>query len=339
MSDLSPELSIIVVSHNTRDMTLACLDSIRAGAPRTRYETIVFDNASSDGSAKAIAAHGDVTHAIASPVNLGFAAANNRAAELARGEYLLLLNPDTVVLPGAISELVEFAHRVPEAQLWGGRTIFADGRLNATNCFRRLSLWSLACRASGLAAIFPQSGLFNPEPYGGWDRSDERPVDIITGCFLLIRRDFWKQLGGFDPTFFMYGEEGHLCLEARKRGARPRVTPRATIIHHGGASEVTRASKIVKVLAAKATLIRRHFPDWLVPLGLLLNALWPLSRMTAFTALQRLTGLARHAQAAEQWRSVWRCRRDWWRGYEAGAPQPRPNHVAAGAPGERHANV
>ena len=330
MSELRPELSILVVSYNTAAMTLACLSSIKSGAPRTSYETIVVDNASTDGSADAIAEHGDVTHFIPSAVNLGFAAANNLAAQQARGDYILLLNPDTVVLDGAISSLVDFAKRTPEARLWGGRTLFADGTVNATNCFRRLTLWNLFCRATGLAGVFPKSSLFNSEPYGGWDRGSERQVDIVTGCFLLIPAGLWRKIGGFDPAFFMYGEEGHLSLMAHRHGARPRVTPLATIIHHGGASETTRAEKTVKVLKAKATLIRRHFSRPLVPVALALNAAWPLSRMLAFSLASRIRGNSRHADRAKAWAAVWARREEWRHGYDAPAATGGVPHPAGG---------
>jgi GT2 family glycosyltransferase len=335
MSKLRPELSIIVVSFNTRAMTLDCLDSIRAGAPRTSYETIVIDNASTDGSAEAVAAHSDLTHLLPIPVNLGFAAANNKAAELARGDYILLLNPDTIVLDGAISALMDFAKRTPEARLWGGRTLFADGSVNATNCFRRLTIWNLLCRAIGLAGMFPESPLFNSEPYGGWDRSTERQVDIVTGCFLLIPTNLWRKIGGFDQAFFMYGEEGHLSLTAAQYGARPRVTPTATIIHHGGASEPTRAEKTVKVLKAKATLIRRHFSSPLVPLALALNAAWPLSRTVAYSIVSRLPGRSGLARKARAWRSVWTRRGEWYWGYDV----PSRNQAVGLLAGGQHAGT
>lgn len=333
MSELRPELSILVVSYNTREMTRACLSSIKQGAPRTSYETIVVDNASSDGSAAAIAEHRDVTHFIPSPKNLGFAAANNLAAEHARGDYILLLNPDTLVLEGAISNLVDFAKRTPEARLWGGRTIFADGSLNPTNCFRRLTLWNLFCRTSGLTGIFPRSELFNPEYYGDWDRSTEREVDVVTGCFLLIPTTLWRKIGGFDPAYFMYGEEAHLSLVAREHGARPRVTPTATIIHYGGASETKQTDKIVRLLKAKATLIRRHFAKPLVPIALALNALWPLSRAIAFRAANCLLRRPALGEKAETWAAVWAHRAEWSGGYNLPVISPVP----ALAPGGQHA--
>src|SRR5690606_35725860 len=115
------------------------------------------------------------------------------------------------------------------------------------------------CVATGLSSLFRGSSLFNPEGYGGWKRDTVREVDIVSGCFFLIRRELWERLGGFDPAFFMYGEEADLCLRARKLGARPMVTPEATIVHYGGASERVRADKMVRLLQAKALLIRRHW--------------------------------------------------------------------------------
>ena len=110
-----------------------------------------------------------------------------------------------------------------------------------------MSLWNLFCRAVGLTGLFPQSRLFNAEAYGGWKRDTEREVDIVTGCFFLIEHRFWDTLGGFDPLFFMYGEEADLCLRARPLGARPRITPDARIVHYGGASERVRAEQIIRV--------------------------------------------------------------------------------------------
>src|SRR5690606_28786133 len=137
--------------------------------------------------------------------NHGFAKGNNIAAARARGEYLLLLNPDTVVRDGAIDRLMAFAEREPRARIWGGRTLFADGSLNTSSCWRRMSLWNIFCRTAGLTGVFPRSALFNSEAYGGWDRGTERQVDIVSGCFFLIARADWKRLGGFDPVFAMYG--------------------------------------------------------------------------------------------------------------------------------------
>ncbi len=309
------DVSIVVVSYNTRDLTLACLDSIATETRNSQFEVHVVDNASTDGSPEALREHAFGDGLIASAHNLGFARANNLAVKAARGEFILLLNPDTVVIDGAIDRLVAFARANPAAGIWGGRTLFADGSLNPSSCWGRMTPWNLFCRAVGLTGIGPNSRLFNGEAYGGWQRDSVARVDIVSGCFLLIRRSLWEALGGFDPAFFMYGEEADLCLRAAKIGAAPMITPEAAIIHLGGASERTRTAKMLKLLAAKSMLIRRHWHPMLRPLGLLLMAAWPLSRWWAEAAISCLRPTAARLEAAATWRSIWAQRRTWLAGY------------------------
>ena len=178
-----------------------------------------------------------------------------------------------------------------------------------------MTLWNTFCRVAGLTALFPNSALLNPERYGGWQRDSEREVDIVQGSFLLIRRATWETLGGFDPGFFMYGEEADLCLRARALGARPRMTPSATIIHHGAASEPVRADKMVRLLAGKVGLIERHFPRWQRPLGRALFGLYPLTRLIATRVLGALTGSAAAKAQAAIWSDIWARRRTWRAGY------------------------
>lgn len=293
-------------------MTVECIRSLFAQTAVELIEVAALDNCSVDGSADAIATAFPQVELIRSGENLGFAGGNNVAAKDARSEFLLLLNPDTVVKDHAIERLIEFARVHPESGIWGGRTMFADGRLNPASCWRRQSLWSVLCFATGLSSVFRDSALFNSEAYGGWRRDSVREVDIVSGCFLLIKRDLWEKLGGFDPEFFMYGEEADLCLRARKLGARPIVTPDATIVHYGGASERVRADKMVRLLKAKTLLIRRHWPRWQVPLGVWLLSMWPLSRKVAWSVLSLLKR-PNAAEAAESWSTIWR-RRSEWRG-------------------------
>lgn len=280
------------------------------------HEVIVVDNASSDGSATAIAAASPRPTLIAEPTNRGFAAAHRIAVPRARGAWLLLLNPDTEVPSGAIDRLLAFARTTPEAGIWGGRTLFADGTLNPASCWGRMTLWSLLCQAAGLTALCRGSPLFNPEGYGGWARDSGREVDIVSGCFLMIRREMWERLGGFDPAFEMYGEEADLCLRARALGARPRVTPEATILHHGGASEPVRADKMVRLMRAKTALLRRHFSPLARPLGLALLRLWPLSRRVVWAGIASVTGQAPHRDSAAAWAALWARRTEWWEGYD-----------------------
>jgi len=320
-TDAGPVVSILVISYNTRDMTLDCLRSVVAETT-VPHELVVLDNASPDGSAAAIAmafpADTPGFRLIASPENLGFARGNNVAAREAKGDYILLLNPDTLVLDHAIDRLVAFAEARPEAGIWGGRTLNGDGTLNPGSVFGRVTLWSLFCRSSGLALIFRGSAFFNPEEMGAWDRGDERAVDVVQGSFFLIRRDLWERLGGFDATFVMYGEEQDLCLRARAAGARPRMTPEATIVHFHGASS-RRAAREIMTLKARATMIRRHFPAWQRPLGLFLLGAWPWSRMVSGDLVARLSGRAHFAEAGRMWGDVWRARGEWREGYPPAA--------------------
>lgn len=314
MTDIVPKISIIVVSFNTCQMTLACLRSVVAQT-LTPYELIVIDNASSDGSAAAIKAEFPNIALMAENENHGFAGANNLAAKHARGEKLLLLNPDTVILDGAIDRLYAFADRTPASRIWGGRTLFGDGSLNYGSAWRRMTLWNIFCRTAGLTGLFPKSEIFNSEAYGRWDRNTERQVDIVTGCFFLIALRDWKALGGFDQTFFMYGEEADLCLRAeRDLGAAPRVVPDAVIIHYGGASERVRADKMVRLLSAKIALIDRHIPSWQRPMARVIFRLWPLSRRIALDLLAFI-GSQKGSESRSVWQAVWARRAEWQNGF------------------------
>lgn len=310
-----PVVSILIISYNTREMTLDCLRSVRDQTD-IPHEVIVVDNNSQDGSAEAMAAEFPEMVLDARSDNLGFAGGNNAAAARARGEYLLLLNPDTVVLDHAIDKLVAFAKARPEAGIWGGRTLFGDMSLNPSSCWRKMSVWNCFCRMAGLTAMFPKSALFSSERYGDWPRDTERDVDIVQGCFLLITRKMWDELGGFDPAFFMYGEEADLCLRAKKLlGAQPRVTPTSTIIHYGGASETVRSDQLVKLLTGKMALIDRHFPKWQRPVGRFFFGTFPLTRLIATRIVGTLTGKPSVKASAEVWADVWARRKVWRAGY------------------------
>ena len=313
-----PDFSVIVISYNTREMTLACLASVYAQTTGD-FEVVVVDNASSDGSAEAIRAQFPQVQLIAESVNHGFAAAHHVAVPHCRAPWLLLLNPDTVVLDGALDRLMAFRRARPGAGIWGGRTVFADGSLNPASCWRRQTLWSLFCRASGLAVVFSGSKLFNPEAYPRWARDSEREVDIVTGCLFLIARETWDRLGGFDPVFVMYGEEADLCLRAQRIGLRPAITPEAVIIHHGGASEAVWTNKLVRILRAKAELANRHLAPGTRRLGRVLNAARPASRLLVLSVLAALTRQTRFHDAASTWRTVWSRRAEWYNGFRPGA--------------------
>ncbi len=301
-------ISVLMVSFNTKDLTIRSIDTLLANTSE-RIEVIVVDNNSSDGSANAVADHFPDVTLIRSDENLGFGRACNLGAQSARGAYLLLLNPDTEVLPGAIDQLLLFAQSAPQARIWGGRTIYGDGTLNPASCWRQQSVWGLLTTALGLASAARDSAWLNPEGYGGWSRDSIREVDIVSGCFMLIERNLWDRLSGFDPVFFMYGEDADLCIRARQFGARPMITPDATIIHHSGASEPVRADKIVRLYRAKIQLMERHWSPLASQLGRGLIKLNVLRRRLLFDLKRRWHRAP--AEADNPFMLVWSRRAEW----------------------------
>ncbi|MBL7645456.1 MAG: glycosyltransferase family 2 protein [Candidatus Hydrogenedentes bacterium] len=303
------DVTVIVVTYNTREMTQACLTSLREGAQELSIEIIVIDNASEDGSADMIRKDFPGAALISSEQNHGFAGANNLAAREARGKYVLLLNPDTLVLNSAIDRLVAFAEAHPEASIFGGRTFFGDGTLNPASCFRAPSLWGLFCRAVALDVTFPDSVLFNPDCYGGWARDTVREVDIVSGCFLLIRSGLWRELGGFDTDYFMYGEDWDLCMRARALGHKCLICPEAEIVHYGGASEPLQDGRIVRLLQTKVLLFRKRWGKLRRMAGVALLSLWVIVRLVGYGASCLILGV--RCEEYGCWKRIWAARSQW----------------------------
>lgn len=307
-------LTVIMVSYNTRELTLAALRTLFEETRNPHMKVVVLDNASEDGSADAIAAAFPQVELIRSDENVGFARANNIVAEQATSTWLLLLNPDTEVQNGAVDKLLAFAKAHPKGGIYGGRTVFRDGSLNIASCWNKITPWSAFCVAVGLSSAFPRSSIFHPETIGSWNRDSVREVDIVVGCLLMIRRALWNELGGFDLRYFMYGEEADLCLRAARLGYRPMITPDAQIMHLVGASTKAQANKLVYLAKARVTLIRDHWHRALVPFGLAMTWTWIGLRRLILAMVSKVTG-GRLAAKAAVWDKVWRARRDWMNGY------------------------
>jgi hypothetical protein len=319
----TPDVSILLVTYRCRDEAEACLHSIYDTTSGLDVEVVVLDNASADGTVEMVASTFPDARLIASRENLGFALGVNRAAEEATGEFVLLLNPDTEVHPGAVESLVAFARTNPEHGLYGGRTLDPDGTVNPGSCWGAPSLWSLFCFAALLSTAFKRNRLFDPESLGGWKRDSVREVDIVTGCLLLAPRALWQELQGFDTRFFMYGEDADLSFRARALGYRPAITPDAVVTHEIGVSSATREDKLILLFRGKATLLRKHWRGPRLPAGLFL-----LKAGVGVRALLAVLG-RRNDGRAGAWPEVWRERRDWLPGYppridaaEASAPVP-----------------
>ncbi|WP_281927484.1 glycosyltransferase family 2 protein [Roseibium album] len=314
----SAELTVIIVSYNTRELTVKALETLYATTHETAFHAVVYDNASEDGSAEAIRKQFPQATLIDASENIGFAAANNEVAKIAATEWLLLLNPDTECHAGAVDELLKFGMAHPESGIYGGRTVYPDGSLNIGSCWNQMTPWSLLCSALGLSALLPESAIFNSEALGGWKRDTVRNVDIVVGCFFLIRRALWNELNGFDRRYFMYGEEADLCLRARKMGYHPMITPDAQIMHLLGAASPNKSRKLIQLQKAKVTLIEDHWSAVLHPVGRALLRLWAANRLVASHVLRFLARGSGSKKAEERlslWREVWHARKDWLKGY------------------------
>jgi N-acetylglucosaminyl-diphospho-decaprenol L-rhamnosyltransferase len=303
------DVSIIMCSYNTRDITLEAVRSVYKETMDLDFELILIDNASIDGSADAIAEEFPQVNLIRSQENLGFARGNNLAAQQARGEYILLLNPDTILLNNAVAQVYKFAQSHPEFSICGGKTFYADLKINPTAAYNASSYWSLLSMALGFASFFRRSAVFNPESLSSWKWDQPREVDMVTGCFLLIKRDLWEKLGGFDECFFMYGEDADLNQRVRAMGGKCAVTTDAQLIHYGGASEKVRSEKMIRLFTAKAQLYSREGSPVTPWYGRAMLTFYAFNRMWMF-GLAALF-LKSKRESFVSWKNIWLARKKW----------------------------
>lgn len=314
---MAVDVSILIVTYRSREAAHECLESLYSVTAGIDYEVIVVDNASGDGTVEMVRAEFPQARLIALEENVGFAPGVNVAAEAAAGEYLLLLNPDTVVHEGAVRNLVAFARRRPEHGLYGGRTLRPDGTLDPGSCYAQPTLWSLFCFATMLTVAFKGSPVFDPELLGRWQRDSVREVGIVTGCLLLAPRRVWQELGGFDGRFFMYAEDADLALRAIRAGYRPAITPDTEITHAVGISS-KQPARLTLLFQGKVTLLRKHWRPPRRQVGIALLLLGVGVRALVARLLVR-----RGSARLDAWRHVWRARAAWRRGYIDGPPATR----------------
>ena len=237
MNHESSELtvSLVIVSWNARDYLMQCLASLSAEACRYPFEIIVVDNASSDGSAEAVAEGYANVRLIRNSENLGFSKANNIGISASIGRYLCLINSDVKVLPNCISRLVDYCEEHLNVGMVGPHIFGGDGKLQRT-CRGFPTVWNMFCRALALDALCPRNKVFNGYKLYHWRQDSLKPVDILTGCFWLVRRDALRQVGLLDENFFMYGEDMDWCKRFWNKGWPIVFVPSAEAIHYGGAS-------------------------------------------------------------------------------------------------------
>lgn len=250
------DLSIIIVNWNVLDLLRDCLDSIYEKTLGITFEIIVVDSASSDGSVEMVRAEFPQVKLLTSSENLGFAKANNLALPLAEGEYIGLLNPDTVLLNSAFGMMMAKLEDEPEIGVVGPKLLASDGTIQEP-CARRFitlrseSLWLLVSRR-----LAPPLGTrFSREEY-----CSSQEVDCISGACMVMRRDVLTDERIFDPQFFMYAEDVDLCYEAVHRGWKVFYLGEALVTHFGGESAVQDpiSTALYSMRATHRFLVKRH---------------------------------------------------------------------------------
>jgi hypothetical protein len=267
-------LSVVVVSWNVKALLAGCLDSLYQQGPDD-LEVLVIDNASTDGTPAMLSESYPQVRVLESQRNLGFGAANNLGIRQCRGQYVLLLNPDTVLKPGAIAALLGFLQAHPAAGAVGPKILNPDGSLQYS-CSPAPTLQSEASRLLHLPGMRPD-GYY---PMEGWDQQQPHRTQVLLGACLLLPRQALEQVGGFDEEYFMYSEEVDLCYRLAQAGWELYWHPAAQVVHYGGQSTQQAAAEMFLHLYRSKTLFFRKHRGLLATLGYkLLLAATSLSRM------------------------------------------------------------
>ncbi|HEY3267557.1 MAG TPA: glycosyltransferase family 2 protein [Armatimonadota bacterium] len=257
-------VTALIVNWNTRDCLLALLASLREAGP---LQTVVVDNASADGSVEAVgAAYPDIM-VLALGENLGYAEANNLAACCATGDYLLFLNPDTILPPGAPAELARFLDEHPKAALAAPRLVLPDGSTQASvrgmpTPRALLSAWL------GLDRLFPRNPALGGYRMRWFDYSTAQPAPQPMASAWMVRRAAWEAIGPFDPSFPLFWNDVDWCLRAQQAGWETWYTPEPAVRHEGGAS--TRQVKKRATLESHRALVtfyRKYYRPRLGPVA------------------------------------------------------------------------
>lgn len=249
------DLSIIVVNWNTRELLAQCLQSVYDTVQDVDFEILVVDNASADGSAEMVRCSFPQVRLIGNERNVGFVRANNQAIRVSQGRYILLLNSDTVLLPGALSQMVHFMDCHSDAGAAGPKLINPDHSFQASYAdFPTLLKESLIAFGLGRWLYGPYCP--SPPPYPG-ERA--RAVDWVAGACLMVRREVVDTVGPLDEDYWMYSEETDWCYRIRRAGWRVYYLPEIEIIHLGGASSSKRRPEMVAQLyRSKLRFFSKH---------------------------------------------------------------------------------
>lgn len=274
--------SVIIVNFNVKDFLAHALRTIQKSIdfatqkrPELKTEIFVVDNASDDGSIDMMRSHFPEVNTIENKKNLGFARANNIALDRSSGDYILLINPDTLVQEDTVDVMITAFENDPEIGMAGCKILNPDGTLQLA-CRRGFPTpWVAFTKISGLSAIFPKTKLFGKYNVTYRDPDQNYDVDAISGSFMMIRRDVYEKVGGLDESFFMYGEDLDWCYRIQSAGWKIRYIADTQIIHYKG--ESTRRSDIDEIRTfykAMSVFVEKNISRSSIVKGLLNATIW-----------------------------------------------------------------
>lgn len=226
------DLSIGIINYNTRELLAQCLDSIDKDSFRAEYEIIVVDNASLDNSAKMVETNYPLVNLVENDKNIGYAGAVNQMIKKSRGNYLLILNADVIILDNAIPRTLDFLKSKPDAGFVGCKILNKDLSLQKS-CRGFPNILNFLSENFFLYRLFPRFPPFGRVFMTHFDYNSERPVQVILGAFMMVSRDVIKKIGPMDDRFFMYSEETDWCFRAHNAGYVNYFYPSAKIVHLG----------------------------------------------------------------------------------------------------------
>lgn len=298
------DVSISIVNWNAEELLKNCLRSLFEHESGVSLEIIVVDNGSTDGSLSMVRSEFPFVKLVVNDENLGFASANNQAFEVASGRYLLLLNNDTVVLPGALDTMVEFMDGHPEAGMLGCKLRNPDGSLQAS-CRTFPTLATMLFRSIYLDKLFPQNRWSGASQMSYWDYGNVREVDVIIGCCMLVRREVLEDVGPMDEKFFMCSEDTDWCYRAKHREWKIYFTPEAEIIHLGGQSRSRQPARMaIDYYHGNLRFFRKHH-GWLAYMIARLLAIIGTAMRLLFWTSSRLIWRRKRAQATQKIAAYW----------------------------------
>jgi len=261
------DLSVIIINYNVKQLLRECLYSIYHNTKRINFEITTVDNNSTDGSADMVHREFPEVRLIENWQNLGFAKATNQGLRQSKGRHILLLNPDTIVLPNALDKMVEFMDENPRAGALGCKLLYPDGTLQRS-CRSFPTLVSAFFENTGLEKLFPKNKVIGRHRIGYWDHNDIREVDQPTGAALMVRQEILSRVGLMDEQFYMYYDDIDWCYRIKKRGWKIYFIPLAQIIHHGGQSAgLNMAEMRIQGYKSRHKFFRKHYgilSEWIV---------------------------------------------------------------------------